>query len=59
MLMNNFTILLLTIVTFLIACVQCSEPGDESMLFLAGLICAPAFLISVAGICTGKNFFEC
>jgi hypothetical protein len=59
MLMNNFTILLLTIVTFLIACVQCSEPGDEAMLLLAGMICAPAFLISVAGICTGKNFFEC
>lgn len=57
--MNNFMILLLTIVTFLIACVQCSEPGDEGMLLLAGLICAPAFLISVVGICTGKNFFEC
>ena len=57
--MNNFMILLAGIATFLIACVQCSEPGDEAMLLLAGFVCAPAILVSLAGICTGKNFFEC
>ena len=57
--MNNFMILLTAIVTFLIACVQCSEPGDEAMLLLAGFVCAPAILVSLAGIYTGKNFFEC
>ena len=57
--MNNFMILFTAIVTFLIACVQCSEPGDEAMLLLAGLICIPGILVSVVGICTGKNFFEC
>ena len=59
MCMNNFMILLAGIATFLIACVQCSEPGDEAMLLLAGFVCAPAILVSLAGICTGKNFFEC
>ena len=59
MCMNNFMILLTAIATFLIACVQCSEPGDEAMLLLAGFVCAPAILVSLAGICTGKNFFEC
>lgn len=57
--MNNFMILLAAIVTFLIAFVQCSEPGDEGILLLAGLVCVPGIFISVVGICTGKDFFEC
>lgn len=56
--MNNFMILLAATVTFLIACVQCTEPGDEAMLLLGGFVCIPAILVSLAGICTGKNFFE-
>lgn len=56
--MNNFLILLAAIITFLIACVQCTEPGDEAMLLLGGFVCIPAILVSLAGICTGKNFFE-
>jgi hypothetical protein len=56
--MNNFLILLASIVTFLIACVQCTEPGDEAMLLLGGFVCIPAILVSVVGICMGKNFFE-
>ena len=51
-------ILLIGIVTLLIACVQC-EPEDWPMLLLVGSVCGPAILLSVIGICTGKNFFEC
>ena len=50
--------LIASIVTFGIATLECSGPEDHALLFLAGLICVPAMIASVAGICLGKNLFE-
>ena len=57
--MNNIVILLAAIATLSIGFVQCYNPEDMGLFFLACLICVPAILISSVGIVTGKNFFEC
>ena len=57
--MNNIVILLAAIATLFIGFVQCYNPEDMALFFLASLICVPAILISSVGIVTGKNFFEC
>lgn len=56
--MNNVVVLLASIVTFGIAALECSGPEDHALLFLAGLICVPGGIVSLAGICLGQNFFE-
>lgn len=57
--MNNIVILLAAIVSLFISFVQCYNPEGMSIFFLACLVCVPAIIISIVGIVTGKNFFEC
>jgi len=57
--MNNFVMLLAAIATLFIGYVQCYNPEDMALFFLACLICVPAILISIVGIVMDKNFFEC
>lgn len=57
--MNNFVILLAAITTGFIAYLQCYNPEDMALFFLAMLIVIPAIIASFVGICIGKNFFEC
>lgn len=56
--MNNIVILLAAIATLFIGFVQCYNPEDMALFFLACLICVPAILISIVGIVMDKNFFE-
>ena len=57
--MNNIVILLAAIATLSIGFVQCYNPEDLGLFFLACLICVPAIFISIVGIVLDKNFFEC
>ena len=56
--MNNFVILLASILTLIIAYVQCYNPEDMTMFFLGCIICIPAIVVSIVGIVLDKNFFE-
>ena len=56
--MNNFVMLIAAIMTLFIAFIQCFNPEDMALFFLACLICVPTVLISIVGIVMDKNFFE-
>jgi hypothetical protein len=56
--MNNFVMLLVALVTFFIGYVQCYNPEDMALFFLACLICVPTIIICIVGIVIDKNFFE-
>ena len=56
--MNNIVILLAAIATLFIGFVQCYNPEDMALFFLACLICVPTILICIVGIVMDKNFFE-
>ena len=56
--MNNFVMLLVGLITLFIGYVQCYNPDDMALFFLACLICVPAIIIGIVGIVMDKNFFE-
>ncbi|MBO5827224.1 MAG: hypothetical protein J6R59_01925 [Paludibacteraceae bacterium] len=56
--MNNFVMFLVALVTFFIGYVQCYNPEDMALFFLACLICVPTIIICIVGIVIDKNFFE-
>ena len=57
--MNNFAILLATLATLFIAFVECFNPEDIGLFFLACLVCIPGIVVAIVGIVLDKNFFEC
>ena len=57
--MNNIVILLAALVTLFIGFIECYNPEDMALFFLACLVCVPGILVSIVGIVLGKNFFEC
>jgi uncharacterized membrane protein HdeD (DUF308 family) len=56
--MNNFVMLIVGILTLFIGYVECYNPEDMALFFLACLICVPAIFICIVGIVLDKNFFE-
>ena len=50
--------LLAALATLFIGYVQCYNPEDMALFFLACLICVPAIIICIVGIVIDKNFFE-
>jgi hypothetical protein len=56
--MNNFVMLLAALATLFIGYVECCNPEDMALFFLACLICVPTIIICIVGIVIDKNFFE-
>jgi hypothetical protein len=56
--MNNIVILLAALATLFIGYVECYNPEDMALFFLACLICIPTIIICIVGIVIDKNFFE-
>jgi hypothetical protein len=56
--MNNFVMLIAAIITLFIGYVECYNPEDMALFFLACLICIPGIIICIVGIVMDKNFFE-
>ena len=50
--------LIATVITLFIGYVQCYNPEDMALFFLACLICVPAIIICIVGIVMDVNFFE-
>ena len=50
--------LLAALATLFIGYVECYNPEDMALFFLACLICVPTIIISIVGIVMDKNFFE-
>lgn len=57
--MNNVMILLAAIATGFIAFLQRFNSEDMALFVLAMFMVVPAIIASLAGICSGRNFFEC
>ena len=57
--MNNIVILLAALATLFIGFIECYNPEDMALFFLACLVCVPGIIVSIVGIVLDKNFFEC